>query len=211
MGEMNIKKSSIYIRKRGPMNFNNHFKTSWNLTLHFIVPLIILTLVMFGICMLTLGLLAPPMMAGYTHSLLRLIREKREPKINDLFSQMKLFLPLLGFALATFILTGIGFLILFIPGLVMTLALAFCCIYMVPLMVDQNMKLFDAVKESYSMAVNGEVMDHLVLVILYFGIMAIGSSIFIGLLFALPFATLLLLLVYEQKTANTSVSMMKTD
>ncbi|MFH2066446.1 MAG: hypothetical protein ABIK15_14695 [Pseudomonadota bacterium] len=181
------------------MNFNNHFKTAWHLTINFIVPLIILTLVMFGICILTLGLLAPPMMAGYTYALLRLIREKREPKINDLFSQMKLFLPLLGFTMAAFILTGIGFLILFIPGLVMTLALAFCCIYMVPLMVDQGMKLFDALKESYSMAVNGEVMDHLVLVILYFGIIAIGSSIFVGLIFALPFATLLLLLVYEEK------------
>ncbi|RJP79130.1 MAG: hypothetical protein C4522_11480 [Desulfobacteraceae bacterium] len=181
------------------MNFNDHFKTAWHLTINTIVPLIILTLVMFGICILTLGLLAPPMMAGYTYALLRLIRERREPQINDLFSQMKLFLPLLGFTTAAFILTGIGFLILFIPGLVMTLALAFCCIYMVPLMVDQDMKLVDALKESYSMAVNGEVMDHLVLVILYFGIIAIGSSIFVGLIFALPFATLLLLLVYEEK------------
>ena len=192
------------------MNFNNHFKTSWNLTLSFIVPLIILTLVMFGICFLSLGLLAPAMMAGYTCALLRLIREKREPKINDLFSQMKLFLPLLGFSMAAFILTGIGYLILFIPGLLLTLALAFCCIYMLPLMVDQNRKLFDALKESYSMAISGEVMDHLVLVILYFGIMAIGGSIFIGSLFALPFTTLLLLLVYEEKTADTADAVMKT-
>jgi uncharacterized membrane protein len=191
------------------MNFNNQFKTSWNLTLSFIVPLIILTLVMFGICMLTLGLLAPPMMAGYTYSLFRLIREKREPKVNDLFSQMRLFLPLLGFGIAAFVLTGIGYLLLFLPGLVLTLALAFCCIYMLPLMVDKDMKLFDALKESYSMATNGEIIDHLVLVILYFGIMAIGSSIFIGALFSLPFSTLLLLLVYEEKSANTSVTAMK--
>jgi len=58
--------------------------------------------------------------------------------------------------------------------------------------------------------INGEVMDHLVLVILYFGIMAIGSSIFIGSLFALPFANLLLLLVYEEKTADTKDAVMKT-
>jgi hypothetical protein len=191
------------------MNFNNQFKTSWSLTLSFIVPLIILTLVMFGICILSLGLLAPPMMAGYTYSLLRLLREKREPKVNDLFSQMRLFLPLLGFGIAAFVLAGIGYLILFLPGLVLTLALAFCCIYMLPLMVDKNMKLFDALKESYSMATNGEIMDHLVLVILYFGIMAIGSSIFIGALFSLPFSTLLLLLVYEEKSASISVTDMK--
>jgi hypothetical protein len=191
------------------MNFNNLFKTSWNLTLSFIVPLIILTLVMFGICFLSLGLLAPPMMAGYTHSLLRLIREKREPKVNDLFSQMRLFLPLLGFGIAAFVLTGIGYLLLFLPGLVLTLALAFCCIYMLPLMVDKDMKLFDALKESYSIATSGEIMDHLVLVILYFGIMAIGSSVFIGALFTLPFSTLLLLQVYEEKSVHTSATAMK--
>ncbi len=191
------------------MNFNNQFKTSWNLTLSYIVPLIILTLVLFGICFLSLGLLAPPMMAGYTYSQLRLIREKREPKVNDLFSQMRLFLPLLGFGIAAFVLTGIGYLLLFLPGIVLTLALAFCCIYMLPLMVDKDMKLFDALKESYSMATSGEIMDHLVLVILYFGIMAIGSSIFIGALFTLPFSTLLLLLVYEEKSVHTSVTAMK--
>lgn len=191
------------------MNFNNLFKTSWNLTLSFIIPLIILTLVMFGICFLSLGLLAPPMMAGYTHSLLRLIREKREPKVNDLFSQMRLFLPLLGFGIAAFVLTGIGYLLLFLPGLVLTLALAFCCIYMLPLMVDKDMKLFNALKESYSMATSGEIMDHLVLVILYFGIMAIGSSVFIGALFTLPFSTLLLLQVYEEKSVHTPATAMK--
>ncbi len=191
------------------MNFNNLFKTSWNLTLSHIVPLIILTLVMFGICFLSLGLLAPPMMAGYTHSLLRLIREKREPKVNDLFSQMRLFLPLLGFGIAAFVLIGIGYLLLFLPGLVLTLALAFCCIYMLPLMVDKDMKLFDALKESYSMATSGEIMDHLVLVILYFGIMAIGSSVFIGALFTLPFSTLLLLQVYEEKSVHTPATAMK--
>lgn len=192
------------------MDFNNHFRTSWNLTLGFIVPLIILTLVMFGLCVLTLGVLAPPLMAGYTYALLRLIREKREPKINDLFSQMKLFLPLLGFSVAAFILVFVGFMILFIPGLVITFALAFCCIYMLPLMVDKNLNLLDALKQSYSMAVNGEVMDHIVLVILYFGIQVIGSSIFIGTLFALPFSTLLLLLVYEEKATSTTVTRMKT-
>jgi hypothetical protein len=192
------------------MNFNNHFRTSWNLTIGFIVPLIILTLVMLGLCVLTLGVLAPPLMAGYTQALLRLVREKREPKVNDLFSQMKLFLPLLGFSIAAFILMFIGYIILFIPGLVITFALAFCCIYMLPLMVDKNLSLMDALKQSYAMAVNGEVMDHIVLVILYFGIQAIGSSVFIGTLFALPFSTLLLLLVYEDKSTGNIGTMMKT-
>ena len=192
------------------MNFNEHVKTSWNLSLKFIIPLIILTLVMFGISFLSLGILAPAMMAGYIDSLFKLIREQREPKVNDLFSQMKLFLPLLGFGIVAFIITSIGFLILFIPGLVILAALSFCCIYMLPLMVDKEINLLDAIRESYSMAISGEVMEHLVLVILYFGIMMIGSSIFIGSLFTLPFATLLLLLVYCILLGPRTSSVFKT-
>jgi len=187
------------------MDFNRHFKTSWNLTLTFIVPLIIMTLVMFGIGFLTLGILSPVMMAGYIHSVIRMIRENREPKFQDLFSQMKLFLPLLGFTILVFVITGVGFLFLLLPGILIAFALSFCCIYMLPLMVDKEMKLFDAVKQSYSMSVKGQVMDHLVLVILYFGIMAIGSSVFIGTLFTMPFATILLLLVYEDRTGDAEV------
>jgi len=210
MGRIHIKFVDNNLKIEGHMNFNEHFKTSWNLTLKFIVPLIILTIVMFGISFLTLGIMAPPMMAGYINSLFRVIRESREPKINDLFSQMRLFLPLLGFGIITFIITGIGFLILFIPGLVILAALSFCCIYMLPLMVDKNLKLVDAIKESYSMAIGGEVIDHLVLVILYFGIMMIGSSIFIGSLFTLPFSTILLLLVYEDNSDSSAITTMNT-
>lgn len=187
------------------MDFNRHFKTAWNLMLKFIIPLIIVTMVMLGIGFLTLGILSPVMMAGYIHSLIRMIRENREPQFRDLFSQMKLFLPLLGFTILVFIITGIGFLFLLLPGILITLAVAFCCIYMLPLMVDKEMKLFDAVKQSYSMSVKGQIMDHLVLVILYFGIMAIGSSMFIGTLFALPFSTILLLLAYEDRTDEVAV------
>jgi hypothetical protein len=189
------------------MDFNRYFKTSWNLMLTFIVPLIIMTLVMFGIGFLTFGILLPVMMAGYIHSVLRMIRENREPKFQDLFSQMKLFFPLLGFIILVFIITGIGFLLLLFPGILITFALAFCFIFMLPLMVDKEMRLFEAAKQSYSMSVKGQFMDHLVLVILYFGIMAIGSSVFIGTLFTLPFTTILLLLAYEDRSREFEINL----
>jgi len=189
------------------MDFNRYFRTSWNLMLTFIVPLIIMTMVMLGIGFLTLGILSPVMMAGYIHSILRMIRENREPKFQDLFSQMKLFLPLLGFMILVFVIIGIGFLLLVLPGILISFALAFCCIYVLPLMVDKDMKLFEAVKQSYSMSVKGQVMEHLVLVILYFGIMAIGGSVFIGTLFTLPFTTILLLLAYEDLTGVFELKM----
>ena len=67
------------------MDFKHHIETAWNLTLGNIVVLIISTLVMVAVSSLTLGIMAPVTMAGYTQSLLQLVRNGREPKVQDLF------------------------------------------------------------------------------------------------------------------------------
>ena len=41
--------------------------------------------------------------------------------------------------------------------------------------------------------------EHLVVVVIYLGISAIGSSVFIGSLFTQPLATLFLVSVYDEK------------
>lgn len=185
------------------MDFKRHIETAWNLTLGNVVSLILLTLVMVAVSSLTLGILAPVTMAGYTQSLLQLIRNGREPKVQDLFTHMNLFLPLLGFGIAVFVATSIGFMLLFLPGIIIVVAITFCCIYMMPLMTDKNMGLMDAVKESYSMARHGELVDHLVVVVIFMAITMIGGTVFIGVLFTQPLATLFLLSTYEEKISST--------
>jgi membrane-anchored glycerophosphoryl diester phosphodiesterase (GDPDase) len=181
------------------MDFKRHIETAWNLTLKNVVSLILMTLVMVAVGALTLGILAPVTMAGYTQSLLLLIRSGREPKVQDLFAHMNLFLPLLGFGVAVFVATSIGFMLLFLPGLVITVAVTFCCIYMLPLMTDKSMSIVDAIKESYAMGRRGELVDHVIVVIIFMAITVIGGSIFIGVLFTQPLATLFLLSTYEEK------------
>jgi uncharacterized membrane protein len=181
------------------MDFKHHIEAAWNLTLGNVVSLILMTLVMVAVSSLTLGILAPVTMAGYTQSLLQLVRNGREPKVQDLFSHMNLFLPLLGFGIAVFVATSIGFMLLFLPGLIIVVAITFCCIYMMPLMTDKNMGLVDAVKESYAMSRHGELIDHVVVVIIFIAITMIGGTVFIGVLFTQPLATLFLLSTYEQK------------
>jgi membrane-anchored glycerophosphoryl diester phosphodiesterase (GDPDase) len=181
------------------MDFKRHIETAWNLTLKNVVSLILTTLVMVAVGALTLGILAPVTMAGYTQSLLLLIRDGREPKVQDLFAHMNLFLPLLGFGVAVFVATTIGFMLLFVPGLVITVAVTFCCIYMLPLMTDKDMSIVDAIKESYAMGRRGELVDHVIVVIIFMAITVIGGSIFIGVLFTQPLATLFLLSTYEEK------------
>jgi membrane-anchored glycerophosphoryl diester phosphodiesterase (GDPDase) len=185
------------------MDFKRHIETAWNLTLKNIVSLILLTLVFVGVSAITLGILAPVALAGYTQSLLLLIRSGREPKVQDLFSHMKLFLPLLGFGLAVLVVTSIGFMLLFLPGILITVAITFCCIYMFPLMTDRGMNVIDAVKESYAMSRRGEIVDHVVLVIIFMAITMIGGTVFIGVLFTQPLATLFLLSTYEEKIKVT--------
>ncbi len=181
------------------MDFKKHLLLAWNLTLKHIVSLIILTLVMLVLSVITLGILMPVLMAGYIHSLLMLVRTGREPKVQDLFSQMRLFFPLLAFFFVVFIALMIGFSIFFLPGFIISLAVTYCCIYMIPLMVDRQLNIIDAVKVSYSMALSGNFADHAVLVIIYLGLSMIGSSFILGALFTQPLATLILLSVYDEK------------
>jgi hypothetical protein len=180
------------------MDFKYHLETAWKLTLQYIGPLIFMTLAMIGISFITLGILGPVVMAGYIHSILLLIREEREPKVQDIFSHMRLFFPLLLFGIIVFIITLIGIMLLFLPGILFVLATSYCCIYMLPLMTDRNLGLVDAIKESFSMVTKGQIVDHVVVFILFVGISAIGSSVFIGSLFTQPLATLFLMSVYNR-------------
>jgi len=179
------------------MDFKYHLEIAWKMTLQYIAPLIFMTLAMIAISFITLGILAPVAMAGYMHSILLLIRVGREPKVQDIFSHMRLFIPLFLFGIVVFIITMIGMMLLFLPGVLFLFAVSFCCIYMLPLMTDRNLGLIDAVKESFSMVTKEKLVDHIVVFILFVGISAIGSSVFIGSLFTQPLATIFLLSVYE--------------
>ena len=184
------------------MDFKKHLETAWKLTLKFIAPLILMTLVMFIVSFLTLGVLAPVTMAGYMQSILLMVRDGREPKIQDIFSQMRLFLPLLGFGIVVVIAIMIGFMLLVLPGIIVALAVSFSCLYMLPLMTDKKLGLIEAIKESYALATRGNILDHIVVMILFMGISGIGGSVFIGWLFTQPLATVFLLSTYEEKISR---------
>lgn len=184
------------------MDFKMHLERAWNLTLKHIVPLILMTIVMLVVSFFTIGILAPVMMAGYFQAIIQMVRDGREPVVGDLFSQMRLFLPLLVFSILVFLATMIGFMLLFLPGLIVALGVAFACLYMLPLMTDRQMGLMDAIKSSWQMATQDAIADHVVVVILFAGLLAIGSSVFIGTLFTQPFATVFVVSVYLERMGH---------
>ncbi len=181
------------------MDFKKHLQVAWEATLQFIVPLILLTLLQLVVVVCSFGILAPVTTAGYMQSLLLALRDGREPKMGDLFSEMRLFLPLFVFGLLAMLLTVTGFLLLIIPGFIVAAFLIFATIFVMPLMTDKEMGLLDAVKESWAMATRSPVSDQFILMILYLLLVSLGSSIAVAILFTQPLATFLVLSVYRER------------
>jgi hypothetical protein len=183
------------------MDFRKHLETAWNLTLRHIVALILMTVVSLAVSLLTIGVLGPVVMAGFIHSIILMLRDEREPRIEDLFSQMRLFLPLLAFSIAVGLAILVGTMFFILPGLAIALAVTFGCLYVLPLMTDRGMGLIEAVKASWQMALQDSVADQIVVVILFLGLMAVGGSVFFGILFTQPFAMVFMASVYLERIA----------
>ena len=181
------------------MDFKYHLKNAWENTLQFIVPVILLTLVQMAASIISLGFLAPVTTAGYMQSLLRAQRERREPKIGDLFSEMRLFLPLLIFGFLSMLALIAGFALVIIPGFLVAGFLVFATAYLIPLMTDKQMGLMEALKESWQMAVRKPISDQFILMLLSMVIVSLGSSIAVAVLVTQPLATFLVLSVYEER------------
>lgn len=184
------------------MNFMQHLEKAWQDTLGFIGPLLLITVVQILVTIVSFGILAPVTMAGYTQSLLLAQRDGRHPEIRDLFSTMYLFLPLFGFFLLVSIAILIGFMFLVLPGFVVAFLVIFATMYMIPLMTDRGMTLLEAVKNSWEMATRPPLTDQLVVSLACLIILSVGGSIPFAILVAQPFAILLLLSVYEQRSGR---------
>ncbi len=181
------------------MDFKFHLERGWKTVWNFIGAMLLLTVVQLAVSVLSLGLLAPVTAAGYVHSMLLALRDGRVPEVRDLFSQMSLFLPLFLFGLCATVLIGLGFFMLVLPGMILVIAFAFSCLYMLPLMTDKQLMLVDAMKKSWEVAKREPVSDQIITTIIYLGIYAVGSSIPFGIVIAQPVATAIILSVYEER------------
>ena len=181
------------------MDFKHYFERSWQVFTAFLAPILLNTLMMIVVSIISLGIMAPVLSAGYMQSLLLALRDNRKPEVRDLFAHMNLFFPLLCFGILFFLAAGVGFALLVLPGIVVVLAAAFFLIYMLPLMTDQKMGLFEAIKESARMAMEDPVSEHLAVVVVYVALGSIGNSTGIGALFTQPYSCLIVLSAYEEK------------
>ena len=188
------------------MDFKVLIEQSWTNTLKHIGPILLITLVQMVVIICSFGILAPVTTAGYINSFLRTLREDRPPEVGDLFSEMRLFLPLFGFFLLVTVAVFIGLIFLVLPGIVVICFTAFATFYMLPLMVDKNLGLFDAIKESWDNAVKPPVSEHLIVVIIYVVIMSLSSSFPLVFLITQPLATFILVGAYQERVAPPQIA-----
>lgn len=176
----------------------DHLLKAWQIGIDNFVSLIILTLVLAAASILSIGILFPVAFAGYVWSVQQLALYNREPKAQDIFCQMRLFLPLFVFTLIIFIVSAIGFTLFILPGFLFTIIVGYTCLYVIPLMVDKQFGLVDAIKKSISMVTGGNVGDHIAVFLIFYALTTIGGSSFVGFIVLQPLATLFLLSVYQE-------------
>jgi len=184
------------------MDFKDIIVKSWQNTLNHIGPVLLITFVQLILIVVTLGILAPVTTAGYIHSLTLIIREDRKPEVGDLFSQMRLFLPLFIFSLLAVLVIFIGFSLLILPGFAVIAFISFAAFYMIPFMVDKKLGLFDALKSSWDTALKAPISDQIIVVIIYVAIMSLGSSLWFAFLITQPMATFIMIEAYHDRALN---------
>lgn len=179
------------------MDIKYHIETAWKHCIHNLLPLVILSLAVAAVSIFSLTLLAPVAFAGYAHSLFQLLKFNRTPRPGDVFSQLHLFFPLLLFWMATLVITFIGFTLMVIPGIIFSVIIGYIGLYVIPVMVDKQYGLIDAIQKSISIVTHSQQADHFIVFIIFTALSIAGGASFLGFLFIQPFATLFLLSAYE--------------
>ncbi len=182
-----------------------YFSETWRLFTENLVTLLLMGLLHLVLCFVSFVLLWPVVTAGFCQSLLLLIREGREPEIKDLFSRFNLLFPLLALYIIAVIVIVVGFSLLLIPGVIMSLALTYFGLYIIPLMTDRKMKLMDAIKASYQLALEKPLTPHLLAVAVYILFNTIGGFTLIGTVLTTPFTLLFVMLVYDEKVEESEL------
>ena len=147
------------------------FKGGWNTFTADIVPLLVGGLIAGVLSVVTLGILAGPLVAGLYSMIVGRIRDGRRAEIGDVFSCMDRFWSFFAAALVLFVLIGLASLTI-VGGVL----LATIWMYVIPLMVDRKLDLYDAMAASYHLVVDNGFWEHLALAIVLIALNAVADG-----------------------------------
>ena len=147
------------------------FKGGWNTFTADIVPLLVGGLIAGILSIVTLGILAGPLVAGLYSMVIGRVRDGRRAQIGDVFSCMDRFWSFFAAALVLFVLIGLASLTI-VGGVL----LATIWMYVIPLMVDRKLDLYDAMAASYHLVVDNGFWEHLALAIVLIALNAVADG-----------------------------------
>ena len=137
------------------------FKGGWRVFAADIVPLLLGGLITLVLSVVTLGIMAGPLVAGLYKMVVGRVRDGKPAEISDLFDCMERFGAFFAAALVLILLIGLASLTI-VGGVVLSTV----WMYVFPLMVDRGLSLGEAMKTSYHLVVDHGFWEHLALTIL---------------------------------------------
>ncbi len=143
------------------MNFQAYLEDTYRIIKEEPVTLILGGLIVQILTMLSLGIMAGPFLGGYFLLIIYFLRDNKKPSFNDIFSGLQQFRNLFPFFLVLLTIF-IGFMLLIIPGIIMST----WWIYVLPLMVDRKIGFGEAMKLSTNKVNSNGFFMHLVFLLL---------------------------------------------
>jgi hypothetical protein len=143
------------------MNFQAYLEDTYRIIKEEPVVIILGGLLVQLLTVFSLGLLAGPIVGGYTLLVILYLRENRKPVFNDIFSGLQEFSRLFPYFLVL-LLIFFGFMLLILPGFLF----ATWWLYVLPLMVDKKMSFTDAMRLSMNKVNETGFLMHLVFLLL---------------------------------------------
>ncbi len=167
---------------------------------------VLASLTLFILGPLTFFIIMGPIQAGFMMMILYSIRNEEKPKFDDLFKYFNKFGSLiLGFFVPV-ICCFIGLFFLVVPGfLIITVWM-----YVLLLIIDNDLSVVDALRESYNIVVKNNIWKHIILLLMVLVIQSIVIGIHPGPLglilaiFAYPLTTGLIVSAYNQISSRES-------
>jgi len=171
------------------LDYEDIFSRSWNAFKGNVAAFIVATIiVVFGsIFIVTIA----PLFYGLTYMAVKGLRGEKV-EINDVFEGFNRFVKSWVLLLVSVILIGIGYMLLILPGIILSILL----IYSFPLLVIKDYGAMDAIKESIDISKQNFV-DSLVLFIIVAIISTIGGVTYLGTFVTTPIITLALVAAAE--------------
>jgi uncharacterized membrane protein len=180
------------------MDIGRYLAESWNITFRHPAQFFVAGITMVALTPLTLGILAPPLTAGVMMMYVN-ARDGKPVQSGDVFRYVNRTIPLLFTAIAVCVLTGIGYLLLIVPGLICTA----WWFHVIPFVADREMSIGEAMGKSREVARRNGILMTLLFVIVSGIVGAAGSFVvFIGTFFTVPMAAGMLGLSYADSRSQ---------